>query len=161
MPATMPSAVRQALTTRLEALTPLAGYRQSTNAAWRESFMPSVPEMGKDGNIRNHLAFFFDDTEVIRASLSRGNVAEGLSTVSPMTLRYLYRLRPKNQVEDWDAAGDSAVEVLQHLIDWTGAEATLQITLDDGDAMVREQIHPDWLLVTIEFVVVYCISLTA
>ncbi len=161
--ATTPGAVRRALTTRLAALTPEAGYRQfaEDDAAWRGVWRVSTDALENAPSVRAHLSFFFDDSETESMGQSRINVAEGYLVSCPVTLRFLYRIRPENEVEDWDAAADAALHAMRDLVNWALTDADVNLAPMDGLAILRTQIeNSPWLLVEVAFTADYYLSLT-
>ena len=158
MAATTPSAVRRAVSARLEALAaPVPGYGQDDAFAWRPVYVTDVESLGKDGQHRQHLAYMLDDSEITYGNVSRLNSGEGAVMVAPLVLRFLYRQRPAMLQEDWDSAGDAAVAALSHLTSWDDADA--QIAIEDGGAIVREIIDPTWILVTVDLTALYCVAI--
>jgi len=111
-----PDQVRQAITSRIRALTASSLYA-GENDAWRESLDPLVQEW--DPNTRAHLNFFVDDRDIDINELTRGTVSRGDAPYidSQIVVRYLFNLPPKNRVNAWDASMISATHLTSWLIE--------------------------------------------
>ena len=151
MSTTTPWAVRTALTTRIGALTPDSSYRQDTQDAWRESKTPLVPELMPE--VTANLAFFVDDRD-FRSVASRQNTANYRSD-SPVVVRFLYRLRATDRINDWDRAAKAAIALLSHLAQYQNEDFDLYF----GESTVTRQIlATDCLAVSLRFNAVYYLS---
>jgi len=157
-----PGQVRQALTTRLAALAPLASYRQlpAADAAWREVYGIGTDRLPNAPSIRSHLSFFFDDSDGGRGT-NRRNQAEGYAIDAPMVLRFLFRIRPNDQPDDWDASGTAALHAVQDLMTWAATSDDVNLYPDDTDLILRFAEDEDhWLLVEVNLRVTYTMALT-
>lgn len=111
----LPGDVRDAITDRIEAMTPLAGYSWGSDDAWSESEVALVPEWQAD--TQAHLSFFVDDREAEVDTTTRQLVApdDTMMVVSPMVIRFLFQIRPDQRKTDWDASARAAVHVLREV----------------------------------------------
>jgi len=149
---TTPWAVRAALTTRISALTPDSSYRQDTNDAWREAKTPLIPELMPETTA--NLAFFVDDRD-FRTIATRQNTADYRSD-SPVTVRFLYRLRATDRVNDWDRAAKAANALLSHLVQYQNEDFDLYFS---ETTLTRQVLTTDVLAVSLRFNVIYYLSM--
>ena len=124
-----PHEVRALITTRIVAITPLAGYLHPKGVqAWHESAEPLVPEW--EPNTRAHLAFFVDDRFVDDSQQTRDRGSGFIFAEAPITVRFLFESRPMAaKITDWDGAHQACVHILRSLIsDPILAAADIEIT---------------------------------
>lgn len=119
MNAALPHEIRQAVTDRIEALTPASAYRHTTADAWREAESPLVPEW--EPAAIAHLSFFVDDRDLDNIETHRGRVEDAVEwpmVRAPFTVRFLYAVRPvvAHQLTDWDNASKAAVALIRHVL---------------------------------------------
>ena len=145
----LPDEIHTAVCNRIAALTPLdgyttataSGYSHSANDAWRLSDQPLVPEFAP--STQAHLIFFLDD----RAFENFGSMTEtdALLLNSLCTVRFLFEMRPYDQVRDWRAAGVAGM----HLLSWLSVDGwseQLNIYPADGQVLLRTPVgNGEWL----------------
>lgn len=156
-----PWKVRDVLADRITALTPAADYRQETSAAWRLAIDPMIDA---EPGSRAHLSFWVDDT-VQQTDLHRGNASEGAHIAAPVDVVFLYRMRPRKETDDWDASAKAAAAIHKTLIDFDPVAADIAnppFTVQPGPALVDRAVPASgWLRVTVQFTVIYQLSLDA
>lgn len=156
-----PWEVRQSIAGRVSTMTVLSGYQITSSDAWRESIEPMVET---EPGPRAQLAFFVDDANVQQTDLHRGNAAEGAHIAAPVDIVFLYPLRPRSAMEDWDRSAQAAAHVLRTLIDWDPKgddPAEAPFTIQPGpSALVREPLSADWVRVRVPLTVIYQLSLS-
>ena len=159
-----PHEIRQLITSRIEALTPSdgftpgryeIGYAHSANDAWREALEPLVPEW--EPSTTAHLAFFVDDRDIYDSAQHRSG-RECPMTVSNYVIRFLFEMRPRYLVNDWDGAGKAAVDLYRWLVatDWTDACNILSTSRPINRAPIGSG---EWLAVEIRLDVEFPLSL--
>jgi hypothetical protein len=153
--------VRQAFTTRIEALTPLSTYTHGSNDTWHESQWPLIPEW--DPPALAHLAFFVDDRTTEDGGDSRNQSIPGgeLHAAEQLVIRFLFECRTQNQIDDWDGAGKAAMHLVRHLVAESGDWPDPAMTVDPGSpVIVRNPIGArDWLSVEVRVRVAFHTSL--
>jgi hypothetical protein len=166
-----PSDVRRAITERLEAL-PVEGKSYVSTAdniveAWRESREPLIPE--REPSALAHLVFFVDDRDTViggpGSSVGRPSGSTpfgGVQTESPIVVRFLAKMRAKDRIGSWDAAGDAGLDAVRWLIQEDGASWPPGfILLPTARLMSRAPVGPqEWLRVDLRLAVLYPLSLT-
>lgn len=156
-----PWEVRQVIAARIASVTPDSGYSQSDNDAWRLAIDPMIDA---EPSQRAHLSFWVNDT-VQQTDLHRGNAAEGAHVAAPVDVVFLYRIRRMNEVVDWDASAKAAAAIHKTLIDFDPVAddgTNPPFSIHPGPALIdREPVASGWLRVTVQFTVVYQLSLDA
>lgn len=147
---TTPWDVRAAITARITALVPTSDYYQDTLDAWRESKTPLLPEFQPE--VTANLAFFVDDREF--RSQDRQNSAD-FRADCPVTVRFLYRIRAADRVNDWDRAAKAAKALLAQLATWQPDDFDLYF---NEATLLRQPLATDVLAVSLRFNVIYFIS---
>lgn len=158
-----PSAVRQAIRDRVLALTPTSAYSDTSFAltvAWQESKRPLMPELSPTGLAA--LAFTVDDRD--HRSQPARPIADGGRVAAPITVRFLYPMRPAGpEMADWDRAAAAAEALWDHLLhtDWEGT-AGLEMTLEtEPDRLFTRRIvgtSEDWILAEVYLRAFYTLS---
>lgn len=162
--AVLPDDVHAAITNRIAALVPTDGYSTSTangyahdaNDAWRATDQPLVPELTP--NAAAHLAFFVDDRNLDSVD---GYTQDGeLLVVAPATIRWLFQIRPYDQIRDWRGSARSGAALLAHLLadGWSGE---FNIVPGNGQLMARSVVGDgEWLSCELQIRVSYAIRTT-
>jgi hypothetical protein len=163
MLAMLPDEVHQRITDRIAALVPTdgyssdtaAGYAQSPNDAWRQASEPLVPESSPSTTA--HLVFFVDDRSTEN---SDGSTAlDEILTSSVVTIRFLFQLRPMDQVRDWRASGRAAA----HLLAWLlvdGWSEQFNVLVPEGQFLLRTPVGGgEWLACELRIRIHYALSL--
>lgn len=160
----VPDSVHEALTARITALTPTDGYSSSTangyahdaNDAWTASDQALVPEYAP--NPATHLAFFVDDRNL--ESIDGYTQDHELLVAAPVVVRYLFQVRPYDQVRDWRASSRAATALLAWLTaeGWSGEFNVLPAS---GPLLNRTPVGGgEWLACELRLRVLYSLSTT-
>lgn len=160
----VPDSVHEALTARIAALTPTDGYSSSTangyahdpNDAWTASDQALVPEYAP--NPATHLAFFVDDRNL--ESIDGYTQDHELIVAAPVVVRYLFQVRPYDQVRDWRASSRAATALLAWLTadGWSGEFNVLPAS---GPLLNRTPVGGgEWLACELRLRVLYSLSTT-
>lgn len=160
----VPDSVHEALTARIAALTPTDGYSSSTangyahdaNDAWTASDQALVPEYAP--NPATHLAFFVDDRNL--ESIDGYTQDHELLVAAPVVVRYLFQVRPYDQVRDWRASSRAATALLAWLTadGWSGEFNVLPAS---GPLLNRTPVGGgEWLACELRLRVLYSLSTT-
>jgi hypothetical protein len=145
---TTASAVRLALTARIVALTPASSYRQAAADAWTESKAPLIPELTPE--TQANLAFFVDDREL--RLISTRQAGADFRVDAPVTVRFLYRMRSTDAVNDWDRAGKAGEALLSWLASYQDADFDLHF---NEATLTRQVLGTDKLALSLRFNVIY------
>jgi len=143
-----PAEVRLALTARIVALTPSSDYYQAATDAWNESKAPLIPELTPE--VQANLAFFVDDREMRLVSTRQGGTDYRVD--APVVVRFLYRLRSTDAVNDWDRAGKAALALLDWLADYQADAFDLYF---NEATLTRQVLGTDKLALSLRFNVIY------
>jgi len=146
-----PAEARQTITARIVALAVDLSYRQSPTDAWTESKVPLVPELTPEPAA--HLSFFVDNRR-IGLLQTRQNASQDLLINSPITIRFLYRMRASNRVGDWDGADAARVSLWKWLLDGWEETYGLNINPSEPDFSTFPVIG-DWIAVSLIIVCTY------
>ena len=144
--------VRQALTARIVALAPASTYYQSISDTWTESKAPLIPELTPE--IQANLAFFVDDRDLRLVATRQGGTDYRVD--APVVVRFLYRMRSTDAVNDWDRAGKAA----EALLSWLAAYQHTDFDLYFQEAtLTRQVLGTDKLAISLRFNVIYFLTL--
>lgn len=144
--------VRQALTARIVALTPASTYYQSISDAWTEAKAPLIPELTPE--TQANLAFFVDDRDLRLVATRQGGTDYRVD--APVVVRFLYRMRSTDAVNDWDRAGKAA----EALLSWLAAYQNTYFDLYFQEAtLTRQVLGTDKLAISLRFNVIYFLTL--
>lgn len=157
-----PDIVHAAITARITALTPTDGYSSSTasgyahdaNDAWTASDQALVPEYAP--NPATHLSFFVDDRNL--ESLDGETEDHEVLVAAPVIIRYLYQIRPYDQVRDWRGSSRAAQALLAWLMvdGWSGEFNVLPAS---GPLLNRTPVGDgEWLACELRLRVLYSLS---
>lgn len=160
----VPDSVHEALTARIAALTPTDGYSSSTangyahdvNDVWTASDQALVPEYAP--NPATHLAFFVDDRNL--ESIDGYTQDHELLVAAPVVVRFLFQIRPYDQVRDWRASSRAATALLAWLMadGWSGEFNVLPAS---GPLLNRTPVGGgEWLACELRLRVLYSLSTT-
>lgn len=123
-----PAQIREAITNRIAAIVVPDLYRQTANDAYSEAIDPLLPEYDPSSTV--HLSFFVDDRDIENSENSRSRVdyRELPLVQAPVTIRFLYHVRPMSRKIDWDGSSSAATHVLRELLSepWDGIDLILR-----------------------------------
>ena len=137
-----PAQARQAITARIADLAPDATYQQGSEI-WTEAKVPLIPELTPEPLAQ--LAFFVDNRN-LSLTPTRQNAAEDLYFSPIWTIRFLYRLRASDRVNDWDRASAACVALYQWLLAWN-----TDLSLLPNDDFANFRVLGDWVVCELRF----------
>lgn len=153
---------RQILSARVLAID-ATGEDYAQGGAWNEAQQPLLP--GREPTSKAHLAYFVDDSRGDDTRDYRSNAPEGGKITTEVEIRFMYRVRPKNKIVDWDLAADAALAVIRQLTDWEPLHADgttyADMVVRPSTAMIDRQYSSadEWLFVSVAVDVTYHLPL--